>query len=151
MPSLFASRHTSCASYRQSWPASGEHTPAVSRERFRPEGKPLFIVDEFAAVAEERDEYILRLRGWAVDPSTAQSAAGILVEVAGRESWLTGGGMRPDVAAHFGVPEYMNSGFNGIVLLGRLPPGRHQVAFRVVSHDGQGFYDDGQRREVVVR
>ncbi len=35
MPSLFASRHTSCASYRQSWPASGEHTPAVSRERFR--------------------------------------------------------------------------------------------------------------------
>jgi hypothetical protein len=128
--------------------------PALAdlQRRKIPGGKPLMAIDDFEPETEEGHGGILRVRGWAVDPVAERPAAGLLVEVAGHVSWLPVGRKRPDVAAVFGVPAYSSSGYVGLVSLVGVPPGRHEVVFRVVTADGRGYYyDDRLRREVQVR
>jgi hypothetical protein len=133
--------------------ASGREKPApASLERRRPpDGKPLLAIDVFAPELEDGRGGMLRLKGWAVDPATGHAAKGVLVEVAGTVGWIPVGRRRPDVAAVFGVPGYANAGYGGVIDLAGVPPGRHEIAFKVVSEDGRSYYDAPKRRQIEVR
>jgi hypothetical protein len=113
-----------------------------------PPDKPLISVDVFDVERGEGRRRLLRLGGWAVDPVSARTAAGILVQVAGTVTWLPTGLRRQDVAEHFREPGYERSGYGGLVDLGRLPPGVHEVVVNVVASDGRGYYETSFRRAI---
>ena len=131
--------------------ASRKPSPESLQPRRVPDGKPLLAIDLFAPQLEEGRDGVMRLEGWAVDPIAGRGAKGVLIEVAGTVGWIPAGRRRPDVASVFGVTGYENSGYRGVIDLAGVPPGRHVVAFKVVSEDGHGYFEDHQRREIEIR
>ena len=103
-----------------------------------------FTIDATAAAGRERpyagapvavqagDD--LSVRGWAFDPATQRSAERFVYRV-DRGPWRDAAYHipRPDVAAAFGLPGVLASGFRADVAAGALSPGTHRVAFATIA------------------
>jgi hypothetical protein len=89
------------------------------------------------------------LIGWAEDPAYH-------APVERMDVWLDGStrgdvllaGHRPDVAAHFGRPEYLWSGWTATVSLRDVEPGLHRVEVIAESRNGERFSCGARRLEV---
>ena len=122
--------------------------PAALARRWAPPHAPLMAVDEFGLEWEQGQPDRLHVQGWAVDPVSGLTAAGVLVEVAGRSTWLPTGRSRSDVAEYFHDRAYERAGYGGFVDVSGLPPGQHEVAIKVVSSDRRGYFESTFRAAV---
>jgi hypothetical protein len=92
----------------------------------------------------------LKVDGWAVDEKAKALAAGVDVVIDGKAYRALYGRSRPDVAAYFHVPAYLNAGFSASVPMAAVGPGRHRLALRVIAQDRKS-YSEGAAIELDVR
>jgi hypothetical protein len=89
--------------------------------------------------------------GWAVDEGHKATAGGVDVLVDGMPYAAEYGIERGDVADYLKFAGYKNSGFKLVLPPYEVDRGRHQVALRVLSSDGKGFYDGSYHVDFDVR
>jgi hypothetical protein len=68
-------------------------------------------------------------------------ALGVDVVIDGKAYSTLYGKKRKDVAAYFKTPTLMPVGFRAMLPAGTVAAGTHLLTLRVVSTDGQGFYE----------
>jgi hypothetical protein len=94
----------------------------------------------------------IQVKGWAVDKAAAGVAGAVLIMVDEQIPIRADYGLeRADVAEVLGSPAYLNSGFTVNIPAELLSPGRHTLTLRVVSHDGQFYYQPTPGMKIVVR
>jgi hypothetical protein len=79
--------------------------------------------------------------GFAFDPTAKAPAKGVDVVVDGKAYGAVYGHARPDVANFFKTPALAATGYKVTLPAGALSEGSHSVAIRVVSADGQGYFE----------
>jgi hypothetical protein len=82
----------------------------------------------------------IKVSGWAVDHPHRKAAAAVDVVVDTMPFPSAYGAARDDVADYFQRPGYRESGFTADVPAEKLTAGEHAVSLRVVSSDGQCYY-----------
>lgn len=90
------------------------------------------------------------VRGWAVDQRSKSAAAGVIVNVDGKDFLANYGSPRPDVAENLKSANYVNSGFTVSIDSSALGKGKHTLIFRVVTSDRKSYYQQKQTYDVVV-
>ena len=121
--------------------------PLFSLEKVAGVVAPIARKDQPALVAQQGDLVVI---GWAFDGATARPASAVEVAIDGipfRADYGTG---RPDVAEHFGVPDYVNCGFTFTMKARQLSRGQHVLAVRVVSTDGSQYWQSPEVLLVVI-
>jgi hypothetical protein len=94
---------------------------------------------------------LLFVRGWAIDDSVRNIAAGVVIVIDGQiEVPALYGLPRPDVADFHQNEALMRSGFTGEIETGQLQLGLHSAECRVLSRDGRGAFSTAQRFEFEV-
>ena len=88
-----------------------------------------------------RGAQLLTALGWAVDAEAKTAASGVNLVLDGKAYPATYSIAREDVAGHFGVPAYRNSGFDATIPLASVGKGRHTVVVQVVAANGKGYYE----------
>lgn len=78
----------------------------------------------------------VRVAGWIVPGDKSGTATGVDASLDDAYVHVYYGFPRPDVAAHFGGPQYQDAGFVTIVPSALLTPGPHTLSFRVASGSG---------------
>ncbi len=81
----------------------------------------------------------LYVAGWAVDDASKAGASGVDVVIDGKAYRAQAGETRDDVAAYFHVPAYANAGFELELIASAIGRGKHELAIRVISHDGTRY------------
>jgi hypothetical protein len=79
--------------------------------------------------------------GFGFDMAAKAPAKGVDVVVDGRAFGTAYGRARPDVAQFFKTPGLVNVGFKTVLPADTLAVGPHTVVIRVVSANGQGYFD----------
>jgi len=90
------------------------------------------------------------VRGWAIDQRTKSTAGGVIINVDGKDFLANYGSPRPDVAGNLKNPDYVNSGFSASIDSPVIGKGKHTLAFRVVTSDRKGYYQQGKTYQVIV-
>ncbi len=120
---------------------------------------PVYNLENLAGIASPlgktgplqiRANSSLKLDGWAVDDEAKALAAGVEVVIDGKAYRALYGRSRPDVAAYFHVPAYLNAGFSASVPMAAVGPGQHKLALRVIAQDRKS-YSEGATIELDVR
>jgi hypothetical protein len=93
---------------------------------------------------------VFTIAGWAADGDAKKPASGVDVVIDGVPMQAEYGSSRADVATHFGVPAYGQTGFQFSLPASMLPKGTHSVTVRVIANDGSGYYQ-GVPIAVVVQ
>jgi len=102
-------------------------------------------------VIESAREAVVTVNGWALDAVAKQVASGVLLEVDGRLTIPAQYGLpRPDVASLLGW-QYKFSGFSASFATSVLAKGLHTLSLRVISADGQGYYEPSYQTTVNVQ
>jgi hypothetical protein len=121
------------------------------------EGGPLYFIDTLNKRPKREDnEFVmdagepLRITGWFVIPSTGRAALAMDVLVDGTASPAFYGFDRPDVATHFGDPDYQPSGFEVMVPANELTAGAHTVQFRAIATD-RSCYAETTPLSITIR
>jgi hypothetical protein len=83
----------------------------------------------------------LDVLGWAVDPVNKTTGASVDVVIDGNPYATTYNIERVDVSAALKNPRYKDSGFATSFGVGKIPPGKHRVAVRVVTKDHKSFLE----------
>ena len=120
-------------------------------------GAPLYFID---AVNDKRhpagNEFVLSLgeplgmSGWFVIPSTGHAASAMDIVIDGTASPAAYGFDRPDVAAHFGDPDYQPSGFRVVVPANELTAGTHSLRLLAVAKD-RSCYVETPPLSIIIR
>ncbi len=79
--------------------------------------------------------------GFAFDAAAKAPAKGVDVVVDGKAYGTAYGRARADVAQFFKAPALVNVGFRTVLPADTVAVGNHTVVVRVVSSDGQGYFD----------
>lgn len=90
------------------------------------------------------------IAGFGFDPVAKAPAQGVDLVVDAKVYGTAYGGPRSDVAAYFKTPILTPTGFKVTIPAGVLAPGPHQAMVRVVSSDGQSYFD-GVRIPFLVK
>lgn len=93
-------------------------------------GVPSFAI-EHASLSTAGDAVIVK--GWAIDRTTEDIAAGVDVEIDGQHYRARYGLDRLDVAQRLGKPSYRYSGFEAHIPIAQLGKGRHMLALRILT------------------
>lgn len=94
------------------------------------EGRPPVPVGQYAN---------LEVIGWAVDGEAAKPASAVEIVIDGIPFRARYGIERPDIAAHFGVEDYLRCGFAFTMKARLLSRGLHFLGARLVSADGSRY------------
>ena len=126
-------------------PAARAHWATPGTAAFRHVAGRTFAIDATAAGGERERRYAgapvtvragqpLAIRGWAFDPATQHGADRLVFRVdAGPWRDAAYHLPRPDVAAAFGLPGTVDSGFRAELAAGVLAPGAHRVRLATVT------------------
>ncbi|HBT96335.1 MAG TPA: hypothetical protein DEB25_01115 [Desulfobulbaceae bacterium] len=82
----------------------------------------------------------IQAKGWAVDKKARQSPAAFFLKVGNARYFLSLGKERPNLAA-LGEPNYLRSGFDGVVFFNDLPDGDHEITIEVINQEKTGVYE----------
>ena len=96
-----------------------------------------FHVDTFA---HTRDSHAIWINGWAADPVTKDAVGGVCLELDGHLYRAYYGLERPDVAAVIGSGDVTRLGFQRMIPIDQLAPGRHRLRLRALTKDQTAFY-----------
>jgi hypothetical protein len=88
--------------------------------------------------------------GFGFDPVSKQPAQGVDVVIDGKAYGTAYGAARGDVAAYFKSPILTPTGFKVTIPAALVGPGPHQAMVRVISSDGQGYFE-GLKIPFVVK
>lgn len=98
------------------------------------------------------DKRFLYLRGWAYVPSLGRPTA-LTLDLAGSLTSVRvalAAESRPDVADHLGISEAEGAGFEALVPLRDLPPGRYEGAVLYAAASGTATLSSGLRLDTAV-
>jgi hypothetical protein len=93
------------------------------------------------SITLSKDEPFLTVKGWAVDAQAKALAGGVYLELDHKLYPASYKLYRPDVAAHFQVPAYKHSGFEGDIPIYELEPGRHILTLKILTKDKKAYYN----------
>jgi len=122
--------------------------PGISRNLTRSDVAPKYYFDSLGPVKEpvlQKSVQVpgdtrIAITGWAVDGSTNTPAGGVDVVIDEAPYVAQYGIVRTDVATSYKLPDYTNSGFQLILVPGKLSKGPHSVSIRVISSDRKSYY-----------
>ena len=96
-----------------------------------------FHVNTFA---HTRDSRAIWINGWAADPVAKDAVGGVCLELDGQLYRAYYGLERPDVAAVIGSGDVTRLGFQRMIPIDQLAPGRHRLRLRALTKDQTAFY-----------
>jgi hypothetical protein len=107
-----------------------------------------FVIDRLGAAVSPGEHPVeiagldqVVVRGWAIDPASKSTAAGVDIVIDNIPYSARYGVDRPDVADYFKAPAYLKSGFEFSMPASFLAAGRHALAVRVVQAGRQLYYE----------
>jgi hypothetical protein len=91
----------------------------------------------------------LKVSGWAVDQVAGTQARGVDILLDDVPFPTIYGADRGDVVEYFKRQGYLQSGFVAVIPAGQIGKGQHTIALRVVSSEGQCYYQAAGRAIIV--
>lgn len=97
------------------------------------------------------EEEMLTLRGWAIDKSNYNPAAGVYISIDGQDYPTLYGHKREDIAKHFQNEKLENCGFYTRIHKSKLKEGNHELTFKVINSAGTQWHtvDTSVKLEIV--
>ena len=86
-----------------------------------------------------KDQRFISISGWAVDDQAKDAGAGVWVDIDGI-SYPAVRIQRHGIADQFDKPAYEYSGFIAGIRVSSLPPGSHELSFKILSKDKTCYY-----------
>lgn len=105
-------------------------------ERFYKETPPTYRIDEI--ISSKSGDFMI-VRGWAIDQTSDNVAAGIEVEIDGKLFQARYGIERPDVVDSLRKPAYRYSGFEAQIPASQFGRGQHSLALRILTRDHKSY------------
>ncbi len=100
---------------------------------------------------DPRAGHVITVTGWAVDGGAQRPGTAVMIEVDSRRRIRARYGIpRPDVAAYFGVPACLASGFQARISATGLRAGRHSVSLLMRAADGKALYTEKDKVTLTV-
>ena len=93
---------------------------------------------------------MLVAQGWAFDQLDRAPAAGVFVSLDGKLYPTTYGNPRLDIAALFRSNQCTDTGFQWAIPAWKLGKSVHEIALKVLSADGKGYYDGGKKHKFRI-